>query len=79
MSDFVVDVSAWRMRDFIEFEKSVKTGDYDAMFSRFAAIVKSWPFEYDPSKQESYGDLRITEFKQLQVAVTKSLSAAFSE
>lgn len=71
---FHFDMTGWRMREVKAFIKANKEVDIDAIENILLTCLKSWPFAAAIAK-ESFDDLTIPEWRELQEAAT----AAFQE
>lgn len=79
VAPIIVDFSDWRMRDFIAFMDAAQTQNMDGMMSGMTKIVKSWPYDGAPSEKESYLDLTVEQWLEVQRAVTERMSKGFSQ
>lgn len=78
-ADIVVDLSGWRMKDYVKWQKVVATGDFSSMNEVMATIVKAWPYAGagDPSNVVSFGELTADEWKETAKAIGAASAAAF--
>lgn len=74
---FKVDLSDWRMASHTLWQKTASDGDLDAMSVIMAAVIKSWPYEGDPTNPSSYSNLWPREWKEAVRAVGKAVGATF--
>lgn len=77
---WMVDVSDITiMQPVFDWNKAVRTGDGDAMKTMMSKRIKTWPFELDPSKETSYGQLTPKQWLECQKKVGEAISGVFQE
>lgn len=76
---FVVDIKAWRMKDYRRFMKATEANDFDGMFESLALAVKEWPFAGNPTQPEAYDELTMDEWLEVTRAVSAAMSNQFSQ
>ncbi len=73
-----IDMSDWRMRDYIAFMDALEAQNWKAMAQGLSKIVTEWDYEGDPREPESYLDLRIAEWVEVSKAVGEHLQKGLS-
>ena len=76
--EWAIDIDM-KMRDKKAFmsamAESAEKDDDEIIFPYFAKVIKAWPFDGDPTKPESYGDLRLSEFSEVAARVGAAFQA----
>lgn len=75
----VVDMRGWRMKDYRHFMKATQESDFGSMFDILAKVVKSWPFDGDPTDPASYDELGMEDWLAVTKAVGGAMSNQFSQ
>lgn len=68
-NEIMVSFDDVKMKDFRAYWKAVAKGDWQGQDAFFAKVVKAWAFEGDPSDVETYSELSLLEYNQVQVAI----------
>lgn len=75
----VVDMKAWRMKDYRRFMKATQDTEFDGMFEALSKVIRSWPYEGDPADPASFDDLTMDEWLVVTKAVSSAMSSQFSQ
>lgn len=76
-SPYKVDLSDWKMGEFMAWSEAVKTGDIKAMTVIVADVIVAWPHEGDPGDLDAYKTLSPQEWKAAISAVGEATGDAF--
>lgn len=79
LEGFDIDLNGWRVRQFRDFMTALSRNDFDGVAELVAGVIKSWPFEGDPSDPESFLELDFSQLGQLLRAVNGAMMASFSQ
>lgn len=79
MTEFVVDLSAWRIRNFNSFLAAVGTNDFTALAAEVGLVIKQWPFEGSPSDPEAFMNLALGDLPKIIGAINEEMKALFSK
>lgn len=72
-----IDVSSWKMKDYVRFFMSAKESDFEALFKMMASAIESWDYPYDPRLPDSYGELDPSEWQDVLEVFGNELSLKF--
>lgn len=74
---FKVDLSDWKMGEFMAWSETVKNGDIKGMTLMMADVIEKWPFSGQPDDFEAYKTLAPQEWKDAISAVGEATGEAF--
>lgn len=60
------------MKDFRAYWTAVAKGDWQGQDEFFAKVVQSWEYDLDPSLADSYRELSVSEYNQVQKAIRQA-------
>lgn len=75
----VVDMKAWRMKDYRHFMRATQESEFDGMFDTLSKVIISWPYAGDPSDPASFDELTMDEWLEVTKAVGSAMSNQFSQ
>lgn len=76
--ELVLDFSNWKLRQFRDFQKSVKDGDFDSVLNNVFGVIKSWNLKGDPKNFEwCLDNLSVEDWAEIVKQVNKSLAQKF--
>jgi hypothetical protein len=64
-----------KMKGFRAWVKAEADGDFDAVYSYLADIIKAWDFDGDPKDPAAYDELDLREYQEINLAVAEWLQA----
>lgn len=76
---FIVDVSKWKMREYMTWTKAGKSGDIESMNIIAVTVICRWPYAYagSPSDPEAYLELEPVDWKIAMRSVEDACIARF--
>jgi len=82
IKDIQVNVSGWKMRDVIRWQKLAQAGDAAAISREMSSVVKVWPFTaegvpLDPRNPDSYLELDPEQWACVLEAVSGASGSRF--
>ncbi len=77
--DIVVSFEGVKMKEFRAYWTAVARGDFVAQDQFFAKVVKAWPFRLDPADAQSYGELEISQYHAVQLAIKSATERVAKE
>lgn len=76
---FEFDFTSWKMRNFIEFNEALQSGDLRGMMQKMAETTRHWDFDGDPQSIESWLDMSFAQWTEVSKAFNTSLTASFRQ
>jgi len=70
--DIIVSFEGVKMKDFRAYWSAVGRGDWKGQDEFFAKVVTAWVYDLDPSQPESYGELSVSAYNKVQVAIRRA-------
>lgn len=77
-SGIIVSFDDVKMKHFRAYWLAVAKGNWAEQDKFFARVVKQWQWQLDPNDPNSYGELGVAEYKQVQNAIQKVSSLTLS-
>lgn len=76
--DYVIELAPFRkMRSIIRFQAIAQAGKIEDLMTECARVILAWPFDGDPGDIESYLDLDIADWTQVQEVVADAMTNIF--
>jgi hypothetical protein len=74
---YAFELTHLKMKEYSRLQKTLNTGDADAINAALAPYVKAWPFAGDPANVESWGELTVLEWKEVVRTIGQEFTAIF--
>lgn len=69
-NEIVVSFDGVKVKDFRAYWTAVKRGDWAGQDRFFALVVRQWQYPLNPNQPESYGELDLMQYLQVQKAIS---------
>lgn len=64
-SEWRVDFAKWvTMAPIMAWQRAARLSDFDALAELMSQVIRSWPYDPNPRKVESYGQLTREQYKE---------------
>lgn len=79
--NFVFELENWSMKEFREWAALIQkeNPDYERMAELACKVIIAWPFDNDPSEQETWEDINVVQWATTLSALKKVIEGLFSE
>jgi hypothetical protein len=72
-NNIVVNLEGIKVKELRTYQVAVIRGIFILQDQFFARVVKSWPYDFNPSDPISYGELELQQFYTVHAAIEKAI------